>query len=431
MAYEEAVAEKEALASNDSLWRNHNFLLLWIGQSAGELGPQIATIAIPLIAAKTLNASAFEVSLITFLGWFPYLVFSLPAGVIADRLDQRKLMIFCDFGRMALILSVPLVATLGHLTLGYLYVVVACIGVLTVLFNVAYRSQLPRLIRRSQLVDANGKLGVSMSLAELVGPALAGALAGLVGLTKTLFANALTLLASATTLWLISLPKSADPDPDPAVPAPTSVLKEMVAGLVFVRRDSILWKVLLCTTTSNFFVMASTSIEVVFLVRVLDASSLVVGLVYTASAVGGLVAGALALKICEIVGTARIIWVSMLAPGPLYLLMPFAMPGWGVLLFSIGLAVFSVNATLFNVAGTSYRQAVCPPELLSRVNAAFLWICYGAIPLGALFGGLVGSWFGLRTGILVCVLGMWSASLFVVFSPLRRMRDVPALDTIE
>jgi hypothetical protein len=116
----------------------------------------------------------------------------------------------------------------------------------------------------------------------------------------------------------------------------------------------------------------------------------------------------------------------MAAPGPLYLLMPLAQPGWGVLLYGVGLAAFSGNAVLFNVAGMTYRQRITPAGLLGRVNAAFLWICLGAVPLGALFGGLLGSQLGLRPTLWICVLGTWSAALFVFFSPLRPMRDMPA-----
>jgi hypothetical protein len=75
----------------------------------------------------------------------------------------------------------------------------------------------------------------------------------------------------------------------------------------------------------------------------------------------------------------------------------------------------------------SYRQHVTPARLLGRVNASFLWVCYGVIPLGALLGGVLGSQLGLRPALWICVVGTWSASLFVVFSPLRKLRDMPAV----
>ncbi|WP_326560228.1 MFS transporter [Micromonospora sp. NBC_01796] len=406
-----------------SLWRSRNFLLLWSGQTVSELGTRISGIAIPLLAANDLDASVFQISLLTFLAWLPYLLFSLPAGILADRVDQRRLMIFCDLGRMALMLSLPLVALGGHLTLWYLYGVVGLSGVLTVLFTVAYRSRLPRLVAADQLVDANAKLGMSQEFAELAGASIGGALIGLVGAARTFFSNGLAFLVSALTLWLI---RETPAEREPAGPETERVglRVAMTEGLAFIRHQPILGSILACTTTSNFFVMASGSIEVTFMVRELDASSMLVGLVFTLSALGGLVAGALASRLSRWIGSARIIWVAMAAPGPLYLLMPLAQPGWGVLLYGIGLAAFSANAVLFNVAAMTYRQRITPPGLLGRVNASFLWICLGAVPLGALFGGALASHLGLRATLWICVLGTWSAALFVFFSPLRKMRDM-------
>ncbi|MGH3750125.1 MAG: MFS transporter, partial [Micromonosporaceae bacterium] len=260
----------------ESLWRNRNFLLLWVGQGSGALGPQVALIVLPLLALNTLSATAFEVSLITFLGWLPYLLFSLPAGVVADWFDQRRVMIACDVLRAALMLSVPLVAVAGNLTLTYLYVVLFVSGVLTVLFTVAYRSQLPRLVHSTQLVDGNGKLGVSERLAELAGPALGGALVGLVGTGRALYANVLTFVISAVTLVLMRVPRSA-PEPGTRVPFRAA----MTEGLSFVRRDVILRALLICTSVSNFFVVGTIAIQVTFMARDLHASPAAIGLVFT------------------------------------------------------------------------------------------------------------------------------------------------------
>ncbi|CAL9609013.1 MFS transporter [Streptomyces sp. enrichment culture] len=421
-----AGGEEAAGPGRPSLWRSRNFLLLWTGQTVGELGAQISTVAVPLLAATTLKASVFQISLLTFLSWLPYLLFSLPAGVIADRVDQRRLMIWCDLGRMALMASLPVVALVSELSLWHLYTVVGLTGVLTVLFNIAYKSKLPRMVEAHQLVDGNAKLSMSKDFAELIGPSISGVLIGLVGATRTFFGNGLAFLVSAVTLFLIKEPPGAGPvERDAEEQDRTPLRTQMTEGLSFIRRQPILRKILACTTTSNFWVMAAGSIEVTFMVRELRAPSWMVGLVFSVSAVGGLAVGALTQRISQRVGTARIIWVSMAVPGPLYLLMPLAQPGWGVLLYGLGLAAFSANAVLYNVAATSYQQSITPTQLLGRVNASFLWICYGAIPLGALTGGLLASALGLRTALLICVLGTWSAALFVYCSPLRGMRDMP------
>lgn len=428
MTRQEAVTSDTGTAEwggkRPSLWRSRNFVLLLTGQTVAETGSRISGVAVPLLAAGTLGASVFQVSLLTFLAWLPFLVFSLPAGIVADRVDRRKLVIVCDLSRMALILSLPLVAFTGHLTLLYLYVVVGISGVFTVAFDVAYKTMLPRLVEDSRLIEGNAKLVMGQDFGELIGPTIGGVLTGLVGATRTFFGNGLAFAVSAMTLWLIrDTPVRAEPDSPDRVPERLALRAEMTEGLAFIRTRPILRQILACTAASNFFVMATSSIEVTFLLRELHAPPYLVGVVFSASAVGGLAVGAVANRLTGWIGTARIVWVAMAVPGPLYLLMPLSRPGWGILLYAVGLAAFSGNAVLFNIASMSYRQRITPHHLLGRVNAAFLWICFGVIPLGALLGGTLGSRLGLRTALWICVLGTWSAALFVVFSPLRRMRD--------
>lgn len=399
-----------------------NFLLLWTSQTSGELGAQIGTVAIPLLALIVLDASVLQVSYLTALAWAPYLVLSLPAGVLVDRFDPRHLMMLSDVGRLLLLGFVPVAALLGLLSMPYLFAVSALSGSFTVLFNVAYRTLLPRVVAPGELVAANGRLSLSTEVAELVGPAAAGALVAALGAARTFVGNALAYLVSAFALSQMNqhLMVDARPEDDAELE-----LKGSLQGLKFVRREPVLRSILACTTTSNFFVMASGAIEVVFLVKVLDASPQVVGLVFTISALGGITAGLMSERIAARVGSARIIWLAMLLPGPFYFLMPLAQPGWGVILFGLGLAAFSANVVLYNTAAASYQQHVTPPSLLGRVNAGTLWVGMGVVPFGALTGGALGHSLGLRTALLICVLGTWSACLWVVFSPLRRMRDMP------
>lgn len=137
----------------------------------------------------------------------------------------------------------------------------------------------------------------------------------------------LTYALSALTLGLIRVPKSEQGPPAGARPVPFRAA--MGEGLTFVRKQVILRRLLLCTSVCNFFVTAASSIAVTFLLRDLHASATTVGLVFTLGSVGGLVTGAFARRISARIGSARVIWVSMLLPGPLYFLMPLSQPGWG------------------------------------------------------------------------------------------------------
>lgn len=409
-----------------SLSRHRDFLLLWGGQTVSAVGSQVSALALPLLAVTVLRATAFEVSLLTFLTSLPFLLVSLPAGVVVDRVRKRRLMLNCDIARMVLIGTVPATAVMWHVTLWQLYAVAGATGVLTVFFDVAYQSYLPVVVQRENLIDGNAKLATTDSLSRLTGPALGGALAGLIGAARTITADAASFAISAVSLMLIRTPERRAE----ARKAGERVRfrDAMAQGISFVVRHPILRNIVACTGTSNFFWTGTSAIRVVFLVRTLHASSAAVGGIFTVGAAGGLVAGLVARRLTRRVGSARIIWLAAAVPGPVYLLLPLAQPGWGILVYGLGWATYSASAVIYNTAQVAYRQAICPPELLGRMNASVRWLVWGSLPLGALFGGALGTWIGLRAALTVCVLGTWAASLFVIFSPLRRLRDVPTQD---
>ena len=137
------------------LWRHADFMKLWSGQAISEFGSQISQIAIPWVALVTLHASAFEVATLGTVEFLPFVLLTLPAGVLVDRWPRRLVLILGDLGRAVLLLSIPIVYALGHLTLAQLYVVGFLVGIHTVCFDVAYQSYLPSLVDRETLIEGN------------------------------------------------------------------------------------------------------------------------------------------------------------------------------------------------------------------------------------------------------------------------------------
>ena len=409
-----------ARRARSSLWRHRDFLLLWGGQSVSELGSAVTVLALPLTAVVVLRASTFQVGLLSAASTAAFLAVALPAGTVVDRLAKRGLMLVCDAARLLIIGSVPVAAAFGVLTMAQLYAVALLAGLATVFFDVAYQSYLPTLVSPEQLLDGNGKLQTTAEAARLGGPALGGGLVALLGAAGAMIADAASYAASVGSLLLIRAPeppaRRAQPDP---------LRAELVAGLAFVLREPILRKIVACTGTANLFGSMGTALEIVFLVRVLHVRPAVTGLIVALAALGGVAGGASSQWLARRVGSARIIWVSTLAFGPAGLLTPFAQPGWGVLLFVAGWFGFSFTGVVYNVAQLSYRQAVCPPQLLGRMNAAVRWIVWGTLPLGGLLGGILGSAAGIRVTLFAAAAGAWAAGLWVFFSPLRGLRDVP------
>lgn len=407
-----------------SLWRHRDFMLLWGGQTISEMGSSVTQLALPLTAVILLKASTFEVGLLTSAATAAFALIALPAGAIVDRRTKRGIMLACDAARVVIIGSVPVAWALGVLTLWQLYAVALTAGVATVFFDVSYQSYLPVLLKADALMDGNGKLGATQAFAQFTGPGLGGGLVGAVGAAAAMWADAISYVVSVASLLGIRTREQR------AEPAPTaehrSLRAEITEGLKFVVRHPILRKIVACTGTSNLFSSMATAIEIVFLIRVLHVHPAYTGLLFACSAIGGIAGGILAGRLARRIGSARIIWFSILVLGLPQFLPALAEPGWLVVLFPIGYASLFFAAVVYNVAQVSYRQAVTPPQLMGRMNAAVRWIVWGTMPLGGIIGGALGSTIGIRPTLWIGFIGSWAAGFWVYFSPLRRMRDIPS-----
>jgi MFS family permease len=404
------------------LWRHRDFLRLWTGESISQMGTWASFVVIPLVAVTALHASTFQVGLLTTFESLAFLAIGLPAGAWCDRMRRRPIMIAADTGRALLLASVPVVAAVHRLTIWQLYAVVLASGALTVFFEISYQSYLPALVGREHVVDGNAKLEASRSVAQVAGPSLGGLLAQLFTAPLALYADAFSFLWSA--VWVCAI--RAD-EPRPHRPEQRHLRREIGEGLRYVLSHRILRDIAGCSGTGNLFKSAMGSVYVVFLVRGLHVSSGTVGLLLGIGSTGGILAAVTVSAVTKIVGQARMIWLSTAVSSPFSLLIPLASHGWGLTLFAAGWFGVGVGVVYYNVAQVSFRQALTPTHLLGRMNATMRFLVWGTIPLGGLLGGALGSTIGLRPTLWVCAVGEVAATLWVVNSPLLRMREVPVL----
>jgi MFS family permease len=404
-----------------SLWRARNFVLLWAGQSISEVGSQVTMLALPLLATISLKATTFQVAALSAASSLAFLLFALQAGAWVDRRRKRPILVWSDVLRALVIATVPIAYAFDALTIWQLYAVAMASSVLTVFFDVAYQSFLPFLVRREQLVEANAKLSSTGEVARFVGPALGGALVGAIGAPAAVIVDAASFAVSA---FATAGVRDEEPQPEPR-PAGMRLRDEIGEGLTFVTRHPILKRIVACTGTFNFFSNVYGAVEVVFLVRHLHASPATIGLVFTLAAVGGIAGALVANPLARVFGSARIVWLSVAVSSPLTFAGALAFPGWRVALIGVSAAAGSFGSIVYNVAQVSYRQSICPPRLLGRMNAAVRFIVWGTMPLGALAGGVLGSTIGVRQTLFVGAAGQCLAVLWVVFSPLFGRRDFP------
>jgi MFS family permease len=404
----------------DSLWLHRDFRLLWASDTISQFGTTVGSVAIPLLAATALAATPWEMGLLTAAEYAGFLLIGLPAGAWVDRLRRRPLMISANLCRTALLFTLPVAWWAGWLTLTQLIVVALAVGVCTVFFDIAYQSYLPTLVSREHLVEGNGALQASQSVANVSGPALGGGLVQLVGAANATLTTGLGYLASGMLLWRI---RTVEPQPERE--RRRHLRSEIAEGLRFVLGHPLLRAVAGCTATWNLFSGIDTAVGMLFLSRDLGLSAGVIGLVSAGFGAGGMLGALTARKWTAALGQARAIWVSMLVTTPFGLLIPIAGTGWRVALYGLGCFGLGYGTVVYNVAQVSFRQTICSDRLLGRMNATMRFLVWGTLPLGGLAGGMIGEWIGVRGALWVASCGYVAASGWLLASPLRGLRDLP------
>jgi MFS family permease len=381
------------------------------------LGSMVASTALPLVAVVTLQASTFEVALLTAVAWLPWLVVGLPAGAWVDRLPKRPVMLACNTVSMVVFGSVPVAAAFGGLTMPYLLAAALLGGVAKVFFTLAYRAYLPALLGKDDLLEANAKLQGSESATQVGGPGLAGLLAQAFGPVSGILADAVSFGVSVLCVRAIRVRETVAPA------ARTPLRSQIAEGLRFVMGDRYLRSLMVFGAVSNLALTGYGSIQIVFLSRTLGAAPGLVGLVLALAAAGGILGAALAGRLGARFGTARAFLLCEVAAAPMMVLGPLSGPGWQLSLFVLGVFGVCAGVVASNVLTTTFRQAYCPPELFSRITSSASLAAYGTIPLAGILGGVLGEVIGVRETLWVASVVLVAA--LPILAPFRKLRDFP------
>jgi MFS family permease len=394
---------------------------LWSAQTISQFGTQVTLLALPLAAIVVLDASAFEVAVLSAAEGAPWLLFSLPVGAWVDRVLRKPILVVADVGRALVLLSVPLAYALDALTIWQLYAVGFAAGLLTVFFDVAYQSYLPSLVERSQLEEGNSKLEVSRSGAQLAGPGVAGALVDLITAPVAILVDAISFLASAA--WLSRIEREEQLETRGV--ERTRLVSEILEGLRFVARNPYLRPSMVYVAAFNFFTNVIFAIFLVYAVRRLDLSPAVIGLVLALGSVGFLVGAFLAPRVSARLGVGTTMIASAAVAGLALFLIPLAPPSNAIPFLIASGVIVDFAIVLYNVTGISLFQAITPDRLLGRMNASRRFVVWGVLPLGSLAGGALASTIGLRETLFVGAAGASLGFLPLLFSPLRSVERIP------
>lgn len=414
------MATAQSTAGTGRRFGGRDFALLWTGFTVSAFGTAVTTVALPLVALVTLDASTFEVGVVTAATVVAWLLFGLSAGVWVDRFPHRPLLVFCDAVRAVAILSVPIAAAFDVLTLAQLVLVAFVISVGSVFFDIGFQTYVPEVLDSSHLIVANSRLQGSESVAQVGGPPLGGALVGAIGAPATMLVDAASYVVSG-----ISILSIRTPDAPVQPPGESRMLAQIREGLSFVVRDPVLRPLTICASVLNLFGVALETLAVVFLVRTLDIPTALVGVLLAANGAGGVLGAFAAGALSTRIGGARALRVAVVAGPLLALLTPLASEGPRLVLFAAGMMGISAFTVVFSVIARTYRQLTTPPRLLGRVTATIRFVSWGVLPFGALLAGGLGEAFGTRTALWVICASFLLTPVPVLLSPLRRARDLP------
>ena len=385
---------------------------------AAQFSEQMALAAAPLVAVLALDATAAQTGYLQTAQTLPFLLLSLPAGVLADRKSRRALMTAAECVRACSLLALLALLWLGGLSLVWLAALGFLGAVGTVAYNVAAPALVPRLVPAHELASANRWLELARSCAFSAGPAAGGALVGWMGAsTAYVLATTLSLLAA---VLLAGLPQDA-----PTSTARRDVLAELRAGAAFVVAHPLLRPVLITAVFFNTAWFVLQAVYVVYAIERLGLSAAGVGVtlgVYGA----GMLAGALAAPWLA----RRLSFGAMIALGPLSALaasgillstLAYASGPWA----AVGFFLFGAGPILWTITTTTLRQAVTPNALLGRVSAVILTATFGARPVGALIGATLAARVSLDACLWVSTAGFLVQFLVLFASPVRRLRSQP------
>lgn len=400
------------------------FGLFWIGETVSAIGNMMATVAMPLVMVVVLHASTLAVGLLTTVMYLPWLVVSLPAGVIVDRLPLRRSMMITDLVEAALFAGIPAAMWLHILNVGTVFAVAFLAGAANVFFTTAYQALVPSLVRRDELVAANAWLTGSASAAQLTGPGLSGLIANSLGIMYALLLNSVSFLVSAACLLGVRGQSAPERRPAPAGPGP-GLGHDIVKGIRFVCRDRYLRPLTSWAAVVNLGLAGSDALLILFLIRVVHVGPGAVGFLFTITGIGS-IAGAMAAKSAvSRLGSARAMFLAGLLGTPFVLLIPLTGPDTALVFFVTGRAVAFAGIVVANVIVASFRQSYAPPSMLGTVIATTRFVLMGAYPVGGAIGGLLGTWLGIREALWIMSGTVAVAGACLLGPSIRGRRDLP------
>src|SRR6266511_2695380 len=401
-----------------SLWRNSDFLKLWSGQTISMFGSMIGGTAMSFTALLFLQATPFQMALLSSMQLVPGFLAGLFAGAWVDRVRRRPTMIAVDISRAVIFGTIPLAALMGILHIEQLYWVALAVGILTIIFELAYQAYLPSLVGKQHVVEGNSKLSASAAVAEFGGFNLGGWLVHIFTAPFAILIDAVSFLASALSLHLIRAHEMIEHSQESP-----NMLREIREGLRVVYQHSLLRSSAVVLTIISLSGGIFSALVVLYMGRELGFDPGILGMIW---AVGG---------VSSFFGASLTPYLTRrLNPGPamvaglaLYSVSIFFIPlaSGATVLSAIFLIIQQLGDgffVLYEINMVSFRQEIISERMLGRVNATLRFVALGATLVGTLLGGLLGESLGVRTTLFIAAGGSLIGSAILAISPIGKLK---------
>lgn len=400
------------------LRRDRDFRWFWVGQTVSVVGTQISAVALPLVAALTLNAGAGGVSIVATAVYLPNVLLPLFAGHWLESRRRRRIMIWSDVARACVLAVIPVAYAVHMLTLALLAAVGFAVGCASVFFDIGSFAYIPSLLSDADLPAANQAMQGSVTAAMVGGPGLAGLLVQLVGPPVAVLADAVSYLGSVLGL-------SAARRPEPAPVSTDEQVSGILTGLRRIMTSPFLRALTAHAAIYNAAAQVLTVNLIVWMVKDRHVSVGLYGLALSAAGLGAFVGTMAALRLAARLGYGRAFAASLaLSTGTPLLLAALPLHG-----SALGLAVAAIEVVSgtglgsANVLSVTLRQVVAPRGSLAKTNGGYRLLIYGVLPLGSALGGVIGQGLGSRTGVAVGAIGLTVSAVPMVRRRVRALRD--------
>jgi MFS family permease len=414
----DAAAARERRATG-TLWRHRDFLLLWSAQGISAVGSRITRTALPMAAILVAGAGALDLGLLAVALTLPRALFAWLGGGWVDRHRRRPVLIGTDLVRAVALLAIPAAAYWSVLSMPLLYGIAAITGVATVLFDVADHVFIADLVRRDQLLDANGKREAADAIAEISGPAFGGALVAWLTAPLAIAVDAATFVVSALLIARIQKKEEIV-----AATEASSFVDDVRTGIHVVWRDPAVRALFVAESTMTLFGSFMASLYTLFALRDLMLTPTELGIAIGCGGIGALLGAMGAAGGAARYGPRRTLIASLAVGAAMQVLIPLAprIP-WIAMVFLISTQIVGDGAlTVYLINETTLRQRLLPPEALGRAAGTFQ-VANGVLtPVGALIGAVLVEGIGMRPTLWLLPIGFAIALVTLV----RARRALPA-----